>query len=338
MPYQRKELSDRLFSTLDRQDITMRTFSQTMIDVADTGINLPKNTKNIGSELVKMTRQTPFPDIDFHQLVRNIGEWKQDVLTELKNKNTGQAFEFSFVVPRFVNTLPVISRIAATSEAARFIQTELKVLELIYRPHALTTLNTITILDVKDYGGRPVVTNDLVNRIPECIELLSQLHAKHCSGYGKIFLPDKMVYSYGIYLSNRLKNRGDRIPSDIFSHLTKTIASSRQLDNVKSVLCHLDPSPRNMIIDKDGILRLVDFEHSSGCGAYWDVERMSVQLPKDMAIEFCTGYYGVLPGYDQSIANLTNTVVRLIDATIVDKYSHDQQTSIFNSIRANLNM
>ena len=43
MPYQRKELSDRLFSTLDRQDITMRTFSQTMIDVADTGINLPKN-------------------------------------------------------------------------------------------------------------------------------------------------------------------------------------------------------------------------------------------------------------------------------------------------------
>lgn len=53
----------------------------------------------------------------------------------------------------------------------------------------------------------------------------------------------------------------------------------------------MDAGPRNLIINSDGELALIDYEHASGCAAEWDVERVIFQLPEHLKDTFEKNYY-----------------------------------------------
>ncbi|MGW9196988.1 phosphotransferase enzyme family protein [Micromonospora chersina] len=88
-------------------------------------------------------------------------------------------------------------------------------------------------------------------------ELLKTLHAAE---------PPRLEPDWTAWLAERaeywIHQAGDRITAARRAELRAHMRALRDLAPLRALPCHLDFMPRNMIYGNDGVVRLIDFEHS----------------------------------------------------------------------------
>ncbi|MFG3301517.1 phosphotransferase enzyme family protein [Micromonospora chersina] len=129
-------------------------------------------------------------------------------------------------------------------------------------------------------------------------QLLKTLHAAE---------PPRLEPDWTAWLAERaeywIHHAGDQIAASYRAEVRARMRALRDLAPLPAMPCHLDFMPRNMIYSDDGIVGLIDFEHSRYDLTARDLVRLATRVwPRrpDLRTSFLEGY-GELTATDQAV-------------------------------------
>jgi hypothetical protein len=246
------------------------------------------DTKELGSALIKISREKP--EISLEELNHTLTVWYRSTLKTLKNSsNKKQKQSLSGVFPTIHDGQKTITRLTF-GKGQRFAISEFYGYRKISPGQIIDfkQSDSETKVSIVDFKGNTV--NDLNSEIVSKMgNYLRSMHFNSLEKFGRLGSPEINTNTYTEYLLSRLKS--SKIPDQTRAVLIDLVLEWKfELDNSVSVLSHMDSGPRNWIIQEDGNLRLIDFEHASGCSKYFDIHRALMQLPVEFHADFIEGY------------------------------------------------
>ena len=251
---------------------------------------MSSSSKNLGEELCELTRDNydPARITDAHIALTH---WITDQMKHIiDNTSDIESAGKSVTLPIEVDGKKAIRRIGLGA-LKRFVVSEKKALQLLQLSDLILDYDTVDgeWIDIADLGGGRLPISDLENYLSEYVSELKKIHNKQVSNFGR--LGSEIVdQKYSDYLRRRINSVN--IPRDIQDKINLLLSQNQELlDEAEPILCHMDPGPRNVILTTANEVRLVDFEHSSGCVPEWDIERVLLQLPIETRDKFERKYY-----------------------------------------------
>jgi thiamine kinase-like enzyme/predicted nucleotidyltransferase len=287
-------------------------------------------TKKLGLQLIGLNRNTNQEDIDeFHS---TLSKWiSESARTLLNNEERKDEIRPTIVVPVKKDGEPIIRRIGV-NRAQQLVNTEKEALKTVKPERLVDEIEGIKIkwIDTKDLGGQKLTAEEIEDRLPEYSERLNEFHQIPAEKFGRLGSQEKFD-SYYEYLSSRLSKSS--IPNDLKSEIVSYVDSEKDhLTEVKPVVCHMDSGLRNLIVDRDGKLQMIDFEHVSGCAKEWDIERVLLQLPDHLKEVFEKIYYAQQKP-DQTTRMTTKIVMVSTFASNFPEHQKDLQQKYFDQVR-----
>jgi len=285
---------------------------------------IPKSTKKLGTDLIKITRKQRVLSIeDFHN---SLTRWIIDTSSPDK---TLKNIMYSITFPRELAKQKVITRLAK-HKATRFVKTEHAYYKLADNKCIVnyTDSNKISQIDIMDFGGKSISTSKLPIR--QYVSLMASVHAHKTAKFGR--LGDKTNFdNYFDYLLFRINN--SKAPTEHQKLLINIVKKHSTLLLIQDpVMCHMDPGPRNLISDDNNNLRLIDWEHTSGCVKEWDLERIISQLPPKQALEFETLYLKLT-----KCNNLTRAITKTVMLTLFTANLDEKDKTLENQYNNYMN-
>ncbi|MEU1396150.1 aminoglycoside phosphotransferase family protein [Micromonospora zamorensis] len=129
-------------------------------------------------------------------------------------------------------------------------------------PRLLATTDDPPAIVITAVAGAPLTERQLDLETEQSVyrqagQLLKTLHAAG---------PPRLEPDWTVWLADRaeywIHRAGDRITAARTAELRAHMRDLRDLAPLPALPCHLDFMPRNMIYGDDGVVRLIDFEHS----------------------------------------------------------------------------
>jgi len=257
--------------------------------------NQPTNTSKLGTDLIVLSRERGGKKVqalveDFHNTLRTWLTKETSLL--LRKRETTPVFSKTILLPTIHREGgKTISRFGS-GNASRLIVAEHEAYNKLYQKdiYNFQEGTNSMVLTIKDFGGSSVSDKALTSVLSKYAYLLLQIHKIRTIKFGRLGSP-YLFDTYKDYLISRI--RYAPIPPATKNRLYLFVgARERYLRGIQPVLCHMDPGPRNLIRDSEDRLRILDFEHASGCCCVWDIERVLFKLPKKHHRKFITLYYG----------------------------------------------
>lgn len=256
-----------------------------IVKVAELGYVLPESARELGMMLMRTTRDgqtdTRWP-LEFD---KTLAQWVIEEINAIHRDYPQRQDSGNVIVP---TELPdgrrMVTKIFGPQLGYRGRSTAMA-LKILGMGATLIRERGHTLIEQPDIEGRPVTIEDLrITGVTEYAQLMREIHLQGMPHFGRLGA-ERNFATLSEYFLFRLRLVRGKIP-EIADRLTRLIELHRVgLDQVKPVLCHMDTGLRNLIFGSDGKLRLIDFEHASGCIADWDIGRACLCLPPDLARE-----------------------------------------------------
>ena len=256
--------------------------------------------------LIKLTRITSDEKI-IDEFNKQLSIWSCSVAELLlSNKENDQLEVTKLTVPTVDSNRATITQIFPIKDV-RFAQSELEAWKILGTKDFVRQIDTkyLKIVIQKDTLSDKLPLKQLDKYLSQYVNLIKNIHLNKIAYFGRLNDVFKEL-NYSAYLQMRLKilYSEDLRIKKIISLIN---SNKKVLDQEESFLCHMDPGPRNVVISNKKI-KLIDFEHASGCSPVWDIERILFQIPANYHSDF-------LRLYNSNTEEVVSVITRLVMIT-----------------------